>query len=132
MRNGVVLSLFAALALLTASPSPAASNLNQSKSNINRIVYPTDLIKADQVPLLLADLDKLGAATEAKLQEWLPKNLERFGIDPKRVKKIVVLPADSTRKETTILLLTDPADEAAAMALARATTVKSSKSNSSD
>ena len=128
MRHRVVFTLLAALALLTAAGSLAATNLNSSRSNIYRLTYPTELIAADQVKALLAELDTMGAAAEAKLKRWLPANFRRFGVDPDKVKKIVVLAPDSTRKEVAILLLTDPADEAAAVAL----TVKSGKSNSSD
>ncbi|HEV8632175.1 MAG TPA: hypothetical protein VGV61_17810 [Thermoanaerobaculia bacterium] len=128
MTQRLVLAVLAGLALLTAAPAVAATNLNSSRSNIYRLTYPTELIAADQVKALLADLDKLGATPEAKLKQWLPANFKRFGVDPAKVKKVVILPPDATRKEIAILLLTDPADEAAAVAV----TVKSSKSNSSD
>ena len=44
------------------------------------------------------------------------------------MKKLVILPPDKERKETAIILLTNPADEAQAIER----TVKSSKSNTSD
>jgi len=128
MRRRVLLALLAGLALFAAAPCLAATNLNSSRSNIYRVTYPTDLIKEDQVKALLVELDKVGATAEAKLEQWLPANFKRFGVDGERVKKIVVLPPDSSRKEIAILLLTNPADEAAAVAV----TVKSSKSNTSE
>jgi hypothetical protein len=62
------------------------------------------------------------------LKQWLPANFKRFGVAGDRVKKLVVLPRSKDLKEIAIILLTNPADEAAATAV----TVKSSKSNSSD
>lgn len=77
---------------------------------------------------LLTALDKVGPMGEAKLKQWLAANFKRYGIAPDRVKKLVILPPDKERKEIAILLLTNPSDEAQA----RAVTIKSSKSNSSD
>jgi hypothetical protein len=77
---------------------------------------------------MLAELDKIGPADAAKLKQWLPANFKRFGIAGDRVKKVVVLPRSREMKETAIILLTKPEDEAAATAV----TVKSSKSNSSE
>ena len=114
--------------LLVATFASAATNLNSSKSNIYRLTYPTDLVSRDQAKAILAELDKMGPAEEAKLKQWLPANFRRFGIAGDRVKKMVVLPRSREMKEIAIILLTKPEDEAAA----RATTVKSSKSNSSE
>jgi hypothetical protein len=114
--------------LFIASLSWAATNLNSSKSNIYRLTYPSDLVSRDQAKAILAELDKMGPTDEAKLKQWLPANFRRFGIARDRVKKLVVLPRDKELKEIAIILLTKPEDEAAAIA----TTVKSSKSNSSD
>jgi hypothetical protein len=80
------------------------------------------------VKAILADLDKLGPANEAKLKQWLPANFKRFGIAGDRIKKLIILPRDKEMKEIGIILLTKPEDAAAAIAV----TVKSSKSNSSD
>jgi hypothetical protein len=114
--------------LLIANLAGASINLNSSRSNIYRLTYPTDLVSRDQATAILAELDKMGPADEAKLKRWLAANFKRFGIAPDRVKKLIVLPRDKELKEIAIILLTNPADEAAA----RATTVKSSKSNTSD
>lgn len=111
-----------------ASVGQAASNLNLSKSNIYRLTYTADLTSVEQAKAMLADLDKLGPPNEARLKRWLPANFKRFGISPERVKKMVILRAGKAGNLTAILLLTDPADEAEAIAV----TVKSSKSNSSE
>lgn len=119
----------AAILLFVAPPlSQAATNLNSSRSNVYRLTYPTDLVRPEQVKAILAELDRLGPATEAPLKMWLASNFKRLGVRAERVKKIVVLAPDATRREIAVLLLTDPRDEAAALAV----TVKSSKSNSSD
>ena len=114
--------------LLFATIVGAASNLNSSKSNIYRLTYPSDLASPIQVQAMLAELDKMGPADAAQLKQWLPANFRRFGIAGDPVKKIIVLPRDRTMKETGIVLLTQPEDEAAAIAV----TVKGSKSNSSE
>src|SRR5512132_1561980 len=119
---GVIATLFIATLAL------AATNLNSSRSNIYRLTYPSDLVSRDQAKAILTELDKMGPADEAKLKQWLPANFKRFGIAGDRVKKLVVLPRSRELKEIAIILLTNPEDEAAA----RATTVKSSKSNTSD
>ena len=114
--------------LLIAAVAWASINLNSSRSNIYRLTYPSDLASPAQVKAILADLDKLGPADEAKLKQWLPANIKRFGIAGDRIKKLIILPRDKEMKEIGIILLTKPEDEAAAIAV----TVKSSKSNSSD
>lgn len=114
--------------LLIAAPAWTSINLNSSRSNVYRITYPSDLATPSQVKALLAELDKMGPADEAKLKRWLPANFKRFGVASERIKMLIVLPRGGEMKEIGIILLTRPEDEAAA----RATTVKSSKSNSSD
>ena len=106
----------------------ATSNLNLSKSNIYRLTYHTNIATGPQAAALLAELDKLGPMDVERLKQWLPANFKRFGIEPRLVKKTVILPAGKAGKEAAIILLSDPADEAKAVE----TTVKSSKSNSSD
>jgi len=114
--------------LFIATLAWAATNLNSSRSNIYRLTYPSDLVSRDQAKAILAELDRIGPTDVAKLKQWLPANFKRFGIAGDRVKKLVVLPRDKELKEIAIILLTKPEDEAAA----RAVTVKSSKSNSSE
>jgi hypothetical protein len=116
------------VSLLVAAPAWASINLNSSRSNIYRLTYPSDLASPAQAKAILAELDKMGPADEAKLKQWLPANFKRLGIAGDRVKKLIVLPRSKEMKEIGIVLLTRPEDEAAAIAV----TVKSSKSNSSD
>jgi hypothetical protein len=114
--------------LLVAAPAWASTNLNSSKSNVYRLTYSSDLASPAQAKAILAELDKMGPADEAKLKHWLAANFKRFGIAGDRIKKLIVLPRGKEMKEIGIILLTKPEDEAAAIAV----TVKSSKSNSSD
>ena len=114
--------------LLFATIAGAASNLNSSKSNIYRLTYPSELASPTQVQAMLAELDKMGPTDTAQLKQWLPANFRRFGITGDQVKKVIILPRDRTMKETGIVLLTRPEDEAAAIAV----TVRGSKSNSSE
>jgi hypothetical protein len=114
--------------LLIAAAAWATSNLNLSKSNFYRLTYSSDLASPAQVKAILADLDKVGPADEAKLKQWLPANFKRFGIAGDRIKKLIVLPRGKEMKEIGIILLTRTEDEAAAIEV----TVKSSKSNSSE
>ena len=114
--------------LLFATIAAAASSLNLSKSNIYRLTYSSELASPIRVQAMLAELDQMGPADVAKLKLWLPANFKRFGIASERIRKIVVLPRGRDMKETGIVLLTQPDDEAAAIAV----TIKSSKSNASD
>ena len=114
--------------LLITATAWAASNLNLSKSNFYRLTYSRDLASPAQVNAILAELDKMGPADEAKLKQWLPANFKRLGIAGDRIKKLIVLPRSREMKEIGIILLTNTEDEAAAIAI----TVKSSKSNSSE
>jgi len=112
----------------------AASNLNFSKSNINRYlaVYPTNLVTDAKAQAMLTALDKIAPADEAELKQWLTANFQQYGIDATRVKKVVIVSPSKKVPQTGIILLTDPTDEPRAIALAKSTSVKSGKSNSSD
>lgn len=114
--------------LLIGATASASIALNSSRSNSYRLTCSGDLANPAQVKAILAELDKLGPADEAKLKQWLPANFKRLGIAGDRVKKVIVLPRSKDMKEIGVILLSRPEDAAAAMAV----TVKSSKSNSSD
>jgi hypothetical protein len=108
--------------------SEAASNLNLSKSNVNRLTYSTGILTAAQAKAMLDDLDAIGPMDEEQTKMWLEASYRRFRINPDSIKKTVILPAGTACKEAVIILLSNPADEQQALA----TTVKSSKSNSSE
>lgn len=98
------------------SISWAASNLNSSRSNVYRLICTADVMSQDQATAMLAELDKIGPADEARLKQLLPANLKKHGVQAD-VKKTIIRPADKTRKQITIILLTNPADEAQAIAV---------------
>ena len=118
----------AVLAMLVGVSALAAVNLNSSKSNAYRLTYPPALVTKAQAKAILADLDKDGRMDEARLKHWMVNNFRKYGIDGARVQKMIVMMPGGDLKEETLILLTNPADEAEA----RASSVKSSKSNSND
>ena len=112
--------LFGAIALALlgmTSAAWAAINLNSSRSYVYRVIYDTSVVSPAQASALLVGLDKLGPANEAILKKWLPANFRVNLIQPDAVKKIIVLPSGGARKSISIILLSDPADEAAALAI---------------
>lgn len=82
--------IFCGMCLAQKPPAPLTSNLNLSKSNINRLIYPAQLITAANAQLLLADLEKINLPDEAGLKTWLAANFKRFGIQQNQVKQIVI------------------------------------------
>jgi len=115
MKRLVLVAAITSLVATMASISWAAVKLNSSKSNIYKFVY--DGMTSAQAAALGADLDQTPRVDEAAVR----KALQKLFI-PTNFKLIRIIPG----KPITIILLTDPADEAAAIA----TTVKGSKSNS--
>jgi hypothetical protein len=105
-----------ALALVAlGSISWASINLNSSRSNIYRLIYPADVISQAQATAILGELDKAGKTVGAG---QVTEIIKKHGVRAEAVKKIVILPADKTRKVTAIILLTNPADEAQARHIA--------------
>lgn len=86
-----VLVLGATFMMAMLSISLAATNLNSSRSNIYRMVYDADVVSKAQATALLAELDKIGPADEAKLKRWLPANFKTHGIQGDRIKHISIL-----------------------------------------
>ena len=90
MKRLLILSAIGIAMLMVVLPSWASISLNSSRSNVYRMVYPTDLVSQAQATAMLAELDKLGPANETKLKQWLPANFKRFGIQESRVKQISI------------------------------------------
>lgn len=72
------------------SMTPLTSNLNMSKSNINRLIYPGTLLTPVNAQAMVADLDKLNAPDEAGLKTWLAANFKRYGVEPDQIKQIAI------------------------------------------
>jgi len=115
MKRILTLGAVASLLVMMLSLAYATANLNFSKSNINRLVYPTDLVSETQAKAILAELDKAGRTVGAG---QVTEILKRHGVQTNRVKKIVILPADKPGKQATVILLTNPADETQAREIA--------------
>lgn len=64
------------------------ANLNLSKSNINRLIYPGNILSPAKAQSLLADLEKANPPDEAAQKTWLAANFKRFGIAPEQIKEI--------------------------------------------
>lgn len=112
----IMISIVAGVLSAAAAVALAATNLNSSKSNIYRVTYDTAAVSPSQAAALLSELEKIGPADEAKLKTWLPANFKRLGIQGDRIKKISIRKADKA-STILILLLGNPADEAAGLAI---------------
>ena len=106
MKRLFLVTAITSLLLTMASISWAGANLNSSKSNIYKFVY--DGMTSTQVAELGANLDKMPRVDEAAVR----KTLQKLSI-PTNFKLIRIRPG----KPTTIILLTDPADWAQAIAV---------------
>ncbi len=115
-RLVILLGTSSSVLVALASLAWAATNLNSSKSNVYRVIYDTTVVSPAQASTLLSELDKIGPADEAKLKMWLPANFKRLGIQGDRIKKIAIRKADKA-SPILILLLANPADEPAALAV---------------
>lgn len=80
------------------------------------MIYDTTVVSPAQASALLAELDKIGPADEARLKMWLPANFKRFGIQGDLIKKISIRKVDKA-SPILILLRKNPADEGAALAV---------------
>jgi hypothetical protein len=104
--------------LLAVMVSRAATNLNSSRSNIYRLIYPADAVSQAQAAAILADLD---AATQSggrvNLDAAVGQALTKQGLDTK-IKKTIIKPASAAGQLTTVIILSNPADEAQAIAVA--------------
>ena len=109
---GSVLVAMASLAL-------GAANLNSSKSNIYRLVYPPAVTPA-QAAAILAELEKAkpkGNADEATVRAIVNKHIGAIKSARGANLVIVVRPATGPQALTSVLLLESAADEAAALAV---------------
>jgi hypothetical protein len=98
--------------------SQAATNLNSSRSNIYRLIYPADTVSQAQAAAILADLDAAAqSGARVNLQAAVGEALKKQGLDTK-IKKTIIKPASAAGQLNTIIILSNPADEAQAIAVA--------------
>jgi hypothetical protein len=96
----------------------AATNLNSSRSNIYRLIYSTDTVSQAQAAAILADLDAAAQSQgRVNLEGAVSQALVKQGLDTK-IKKTIINPASESDQLTTIIILSNPADEAQAQAIA--------------
>lgn len=107
-----LLALAVALVALV-SISWAATNLNFSRSNIYRVVFPVGAVTSTQAEAILKEIDKSGQVGEAQVRQIL----EKAGVRAASIKKIFWQPPGKTSKLPTLFLLTDPTQEPAAIAV---------------
>jgi hypothetical protein len=93
------------------------SHLNLTNGKSNRLVYAASAITPLQAAGILADLDSAGRQDDAKTKQLVEQLLSKRGVQAGTVKKIIVRPWNSVKNTRTIILLTDPADEAQALAV---------------
>ena len=108
MKRLFLVAAITSLLATMASISWAATNLSSSRSNNYRVVYSADGMTSTQAAALGAELDKMPRVDEAAVR----KTLQKLFI-PTNFKKIGIRPG----KPITIILLTDPADWAQAIAV---------------
>jgi hypothetical protein len=118
MRTRVFVAM-ASLVMTIASLSYGAANLNSSKSNIYRLVYPPAVTRA-QAAAILAELDQAkpkGDADEATVRAIVQKHIGAIKSARGENLVIVVRPASGPQKLKSILILENASDEPAALAV---------------
>ncbi|MGH7851028.1 MAG: hypothetical protein ACREOP_12070 [Thermodesulfobacteriota bacterium] len=119
MRGKYIAGLAVIFLLLTFLISHAATNLNSSKSNVYRLIYPTDAVSQAQAAAILADLDAATQQSQGRinLEGAVSQALTKQGLGT-QIKKTIIKPASAAGQLTTIIILSNPADEAQAIAVA--------------
>jgi hypothetical protein len=118
MRGMYIACATVVFLLLAVIVSQAATNLNSSKSNTYRLIYPTDTVSQAQAAAILADLDAATQQSQGRvnLEGAVSEALTKQGLGT-QIKKTIIQPAGATQPLTTIIILSNPADEAQALAV---------------
>ena len=119
MRGKYLAGVPVVFLLLAVLISHAATNLNSSKSNVYRLIYPTDAVSPAQAAAILADLDAATQQSQGRvnLEGAVSQALTKQGLGT-QIKKTIIKPASAAGQLTTIIILSNPADEAQAIAVA--------------
>ena len=107
MRRLFLVSAVTSLLLAMASISWTATNLNSSRSNNYRMVYPTNVVSSTQAAEALRELDQIAPKRDVS-EAALRGVLRKHGVSIDRLRKIIL------RKDGTIIALESAADEAQA------------------
>lgn len=116
-RYVFLVGVMTSLLVTMASISYASINLNSSRSNIYRLTFDTSVVSSTEAAAILAELDKAhprGDATEATVQTVLRKHL---GKKYESIQKLTIQPAAGPGKLTSIIILKNPGDLPAAIAV---------------
>ena len=118
MRKFFSAGTVTSLLLLTALSTLAATNLNSSRSNIYRLIYPSDVVTSSQATSILTDLETATQQSQGRvnLEGMVNQLLTKHGLMT-QIKKVIIQPADATHSQTRIILLSNPDDEAQALAV---------------
>jgi hypothetical protein len=112
MKLLFLVAAITSLLLTMASISWAASNLNFSKSNINRMVSDPAVVSPTQAAAILAEVTKIGPGVNVvKLKEILSK----VGVKLGHLQVIEIMPPAKKGEPPLILLLANPMDKARAI-----------------
>lgn len=74
------------------NPVTQTSNLNLSKSNINRVVYPSGMMTSAAAQTMLVDLGKANLPEQSKQKAWLVNNFRKYNLDADKIKQIIFFP----------------------------------------
>ena len=125
MRRLLGIGAITSLLVAMTSICFAATNLNSSRSNNYKLVYSETLVTPAQAASILAELDKIGPKGDVD-EATLRKILLKRGVPVGSIKKIVMRKSVSI-EIMNIILLTDLADEAQALAVSDAGCTKDGK-----
>ena len=117
-RHVFVVGALGGLLLAATAISYAASNLNLSKSNVNRVVHPPT-VKPTVATAILIDLDKmLPTANEGTVQEIVRRHLGTVKSSTGHDLIIRVRPVPGSQKGWAVLIMENAADESEAAKIA--------------
>jgi hypothetical protein len=118
MRGYFLAGAIAFFLLSAVLISQAATNLNSSKSNVYRLIYPADTVSQAQAAAILADVETATQQSQGRinLEGAVSQALTKQGLQT-QIKKTIIRPASVAGQLTTIIILSNPADEAQAIAV---------------
>ena len=118
MRGKFLAGAAFAFLLFAVLISQAATNLNSSKSNAYRLIYPTDTVSQAQAAAILTDVETATQQSQGRinLEGAVSQALTKQGLGT-QIKKTIIKPASAAGQLTTIIILSNPADEAQALAV---------------
>ena len=118
MRGFFLAITVVSLLLLPVFSTLAATNLNSSRSNNYRLIYPSDVVSSSQATAILSELESTTqqGQNRVNLEGVVNQLLTKNGLMT-QIKKVIIQPADETHSQTRIILLSNPDDEAQALAV---------------